>query len=208
MMADKFIKGPFEPDDNLHAVPAAVEEEFMLLMSLALDDMLDGEEERQFQEYRITYPALADEWQRWRELDSELQSTPSALPPAGFVEMFELALLYRERRRRLLWGVGIGVVVVLLWLGVMAGAMSLGAFVMFGQSAWLTELMRSIAQLSATMNNGLLIATNALASVFGTEQARMFILIYTTTAALMLTGWVFLLRRTTRLGEATLTVHS
>jgi len=208
MMADKFIKGPFEPDDNLHTVPAAVEAEFMLLMSLALDNMLDREEARQFQQHLAAYPALADEWRRWQELDSELQSTPSALPPAGFVELFEMALLYRERRRRLLWGVGIGVVVTLLWLGVMVGAMSLGAFVMFGQSAWLTELVRNAAQLSATMNNGLVIVTNALASVFSTEQARMFILFYTVAAALMLTGWVFLLRRTTRLGEATRAVHS
>ena len=208
MMANKLFKAPFEPDNTPHAVPAAVEEEFMLLMSLALDEMLDAEESEQFYDYLTTYPSLADEWLSWQELDMELQSTPSVLPPDNFVEMFELGLLQQERRRRLWWGVGLGSLVALLWLGVMAGTMSLGAFVMFGQSAWLTEFVRNVAQMGASMNSSVVIALNAVASVFSTDQAQAFMLIYVAAAALMLTGWVFLLRRTTRFGEATQPIHS
>ncbi len=206
MLADKFIKQPFEPDEEPGAAaPPAVEEEFMLLMSLALDDLLDADERTRFQAYQDAYPGLAVEWRSWRALDGELRATPSVLPPADFVIMFESALLQRERRRRLWWGAGFALAVILLGVVLTAGVMSLGAFVMFTQPAWLTELVRGAAQLSALVNGGAVAILDALASLLGTEQARAFMTIYLFAAAALLAGWVLLLRRTTRFEVASRT---
>jgi len=199
MMADKFIKQPFEPDEEPGAgAPPAVEEEFILLMSLALDDLLDAEERARFQAYQAAYPGLAAQWRSWQVLDAELRATPSALPPAGFVTAFEVALLQRERRRRLWWGAGFALAIVLLSVVLTAGVASLGAFVMFAQPAWLTELVRIAAQTSALVNGGVVAVLDALGSLVGTEQARAFMMVYLFAAAALLAGWVLLLRRTTR----------
>jgi anti-sigma factor RsiW len=206
MMADKFIKEPFEPDEKPGpAAPPAVEEEFVLLMSLALDDLLDADERARFQAYQAAYPGLAAEWRSWQALDAELRATPSALPPAGFVSAFEAALLQRERRRRLWWGAGFALAIVLLSVVLIAGVAFLGAFVMFTQPAWLTELARMAAQTGALVNGGIVAVLDALGSLAGTEQARAFVMVYLFAAAALLAGWVFLLRRTTRFDIASRT---
>ena len=207
MMADKFIKQPFEPGENpdAHAAPPEVEEEFMLLMSLALDDLLDADERARFQAYQDAYPGLAAEWRSWQTLDAKLQATPSALPPADFVLSFEAALLQRERRRRLWWGMGFALAIIFLSALVTAGMASLGAFVMFTQPGWVTEAARVAAQAGVLVNGGLVAILNALSSLAGTEQARAFMMVYLFAAAALLAGWVFLLRRTTRFETASRT---
>jgi len=206
MMADKFIKQPFDPDEEPGgAAPPEVEEEFMLLMSLALDDLLDADERTRFQAYRDAYPGLAAAWRSWRALDSELRATPSAMPSANFVTAFEAALLQRERRRRLWWGAGFALGVILLSFMLTVGVSSLGAFVMFTQPAWLTELVRIAAQAGALVNGGVVAVRDTLASLAGTEQARVFMMVYLFAAAALLAGWVFLLRRTTRFAVASRT---
>ena len=43
--------------------PPHVQEEFSLLMSMALDELLDSSEHAEFDSYLATYPTLAREWQ-------------------------------------------------------------------------------------------------------------------------------------------------
>ncbi len=182
--------------------PEAAEAEFFLLMSLALDDMLDAAERARFQEYLVTYPTLTEQWESWQELDETFTATPSALPPLGFAADVELRILQRERQRRLLWGFGLGVVVLALWVGLMAGAVSFGAFVMFNQADWLAQLVHLIARSTATVGNWWAATTNTVSALLSTDQARLFVAGYVLTATAMLMGWITLLRRSTRIDEA------
>ncbi len=65
---------------------SAAESEFFLLMSLALDGMLDAEEEERFHRYIATDSSLADEWQVWQGLNARFDDEPSIAPPASFVD--------------------------------------------------------------------------------------------------------------------------
>jgi anti-sigma factor RsiW len=177
-------------------------------MSLALDDLLDADDAQRFHGYLSAYPTLAEQWRSWQELDQTFQATPAALPPVSFAADVELRLLQRDRQRRLLWGFSLGVVVLALWVGLMAGAVSFGAFVMFNQAEWLSQLVHWGAQSAATVSNWRLATANALNALLSTGQARLFVVGYGLTAVAMLIGWVFFLRRSTRIEDAPASVFT
>lgn len=197
MLDNRLTFGPYE------APPAHVEEEFGLLMSLALDDLLDDEEQATFDDYLARYPVLADDWAQWQQLDTQLFAMPAAPPPSDFLERFEVRLVQQERRRRLWWGTGFAAVVVLLSLGIVLGTVSFGAYVVLRQPQWLSELVHLLAYYSAAAATGVDALRNALAAVAGSEQARTFGLVYAVATAGLIGAWVLVLRRTTRMVQPT-----
>lgn len=193
MLDKRLAFGPYETP------PAHIEEEFGLLMSLALDGLLDAEEQAAFDDYLARYPVLADDWAQWQQLDTELIAMPSAQPPNDFLERFEVRLVQQERRRRLWWGTGFAAVVVLLSLGIVLGTVSFGAFVVLRQPDWLSEFVHLLAYYSAAAAASVDSLSGALATVARSDQARTFGLLYAATTAALIGGWVLLLRRTTRI---------
>lgn len=178
--------------------PDRVQEEFSLLMSLALDNLLANDEQETFDRYLASYPTLADEWLDWQALDVQLQSAPAVAPPGDFLMKFETKLAQRERRRNLWWGFAFGAVAVTLWLFVMIGVASLGAFVLLGQPEWLTQLVHNLAYVSANVSSWITTTTAAVNAVAATSEARTFGLVYVTLSAALVTGWIYFLRHSTR----------
>ena len=183
-------------------VDAAGAEDFMLLMSLALDGLLDGAEEQRFQRCLAEQPQLAAQWQSWQALDSALHAAPAAIPPQDFVAAVELRLELAERRRRLWLGMAIGLTTVVLWGTVLVAAASAGAFVLVNQASWLSDLVRMLAYGSAAISSWIDSILRSLGAVLGTPQARSFVLLYVVATAGILAGWLHLLRRSTRVPEA------
>ncbi len=177
---------------------AKVEEKFSLLMSMALDDLLDSDEQAEFDSYLATYPALANEWQDWQMLDIELKAAPVVQPPADFMFNFEMRLLHHERQRRLWWGMAFGGIAVVLWVAVLVGVASLGAFLLFGQPAWLTQAVHSLAYVSANVGAWVTAVGSAFGSVVGTQQAAGLAMIYILVSTAMVASWIYFLRHSTR----------
>lgn len=186
---------------SLDTPPADVQNEFVLFMSMALDNLLEGAEKERFHRHLQTYPVLAQQWRTWQDLDQQLHSAPAMSPPPDFVQNVELRLLQQERRRRLWWGGLVGLAILLLWFFVMAIALSLGAYVAFNQTGWLTTLVRVFAFLSAAVTNWLQTAGSVLGTLLGTQQALSFGIAYGIVAIALLTLWVTFLRRSTRSAE-------
>lgn len=184
------------------APPSHIQEEFGLLMSMALDELLDSSEQAEFDFYLATYPTLAREWQDWQAMDMQLKSTPAVEPPADFLFNFEMRLVQLERRRKLWWGMAFGGMAVVLWVAIMVGVASLGAFVLLGQPAWLTQAVHSLAQISTDTGVWVTAAASALTSVIGTQQALTLGAIYMLVSAAMVVSWVYFLRHSTRLVDA------
>jgi anti-sigma factor RsiW len=178
--------------------PAEIEEEFCLLMSMALDELLDSDEQADFDSYLATYPTLAEEWQDWQALDIQLSSTPSVAPPTEFMLNFEVRLLQHERRRRLWWGMAFGSMAVVLWVAVLVGVASLGAFVLFGQPAWLTQAVHSLAYVSASFGTWVTAVGTAFGSVMSTQQAASLAMVYMLMSIAMVASWIYFLRHSTR----------
>lgn len=179
--------------------PQQVQEEFSLLMSMALDNLLDEEEQATFDVFLSSYPTLAEEWQDWQALDAQLQATPSVAPPPDFLLGFDARLLQHERRRRLWWGFAFGAVTVSLWLTVLAGVATLGVYVLLSQPAWLTQLVHSVAFFYANVTHSLASIGATLNAIAGTSEARTFGLAYLLVSASMVATWIAFLRRSTRI---------
>ena len=122
MEAKKFTQG----SGGRHLPTPEQEEEFMLLMSLSLDNLADAGEAAQFEDYLTRYPTFATQWQGWQRLHQQFVAIPHAEPPVGFVDRFEVRLIQQERRRRLWLGVLIGSLTFLLWAGVVVGGRMAG----------------------------------------------------------------------------------
>lgn len=182
-------------------VEPSVVEDFMLLMSLALDGLLDDAEDQRFQRHLAQYPEFAVQWQTWQALDGDLHAAPAALPPVDFVANVELRIQQAERRRRLWLGVGVGIGTVLLWGTVLITVASAGAFVVLNQSGWLGDLIRVLAYSSAAISSWFASLLRSVDVVLGAPQVRSFGLTYVLVAVSILAGWFHLLRRSTRVLE-------
>jgi anti-sigma factor RsiW len=178
------------------------EEEFSLLMSLALDELLDEQEQEAFERYLARYSQLATQWQDWQALHRHITALPHAMPAPDFVGRFEVQLAQQERRRRLRQGFWIGFVTLLLWLGMVGGVLVVGAYLFVNQSALLASVVQNLTYFWAGMAawlDSLATAANAFAA---TPQALGLGIGYLVLTLAMLSGWVVYLRRSTQLFEA------
>lgn len=177
------------------------EEEFMLLMSLSLDGLVDAEEGARFEEYVTTYPTLAAQWQNWQRLHHQFVALPHAEPPVDFVERFEVRLIQQERRRRLWLGMAIGSVALLLWIGVMAGLFSMGAYLFINQGSWISALIQNLTYTWANLMQWVKTGWETFGSFAGTPQAKAIGAAYLFMAVALLGGWLTLLRRSLQIQE-------
>ena len=171
------------------------EEEFMLLMSLSLDDLLDEAEAARFDQYLTDFPTLALHWQSWQRLHHGFVAMPPVEPPAGFVDRFETRLLQHERRRRLWFGMVVGGVTLLLWIGVIVGLFSMGAYLFVNQGSWLSALIQNLTYAWVTLGQWLKTGWETLGLFAATPQAKAVAVGYLLLAAALLGGWLTFLRR-------------
>lgn len=176
-------------------------EEFLLLMSMALDELLDDEETTRFQQYQTRYPALLDEWQAWQQLDQQMTAMPHVIPEPNFVDRFEVRLVQQERRQRLWQGLWIGMISLLLWTIATTGIISIGTYLFVNQSTWMGDMVRSVTVFFASMGAWLSSLSIAFNSFVATPQAMSLGIGYLVLTMAMLAGWFIYLRRSTQLIE-------
>jgi anti-sigma factor RsiW len=180
---------------------AEQEEEFMLLMSLSLDNLADAAERARFESYLVNYPLFATQWQSWQRMHQQFVALPHAEPPADFVERFEVRLLQQERRRRLWLGAAIGSVTLLLWVGVMVSLFSMGAYLFVNQGVWLSDLIQNLTYAWVNLVQWIKTGGETFAIFAATPQAKAIGAGYLLMAGTLLVGWLTLLRRSVELQE-------
>lgn len=173
-------------------------EEFLLLMSLALDDLLDEAEQQQFVRYQEQHPALAVEWQDWQGMHQRMNAMPHAMPSPNFVDRFELRLIQQERRRRLWQGMWIGIVTFCLWFTATAGLVSVGTYLFVNQSSFVSTIVQNVTLFFASIATWLESLALALNTFATTPQAMGLGAGYLVLTMSMLVGWFFYLRRSTQ----------
>lgn len=190
------------PQPNPQPTPEA-QEEFLLLMSLRLDNLLDSAEEQQFQEMVRAYPVCARAWARWQRVHQQLVDEPSVAPPVNFAQSVEACLLQQERRGRLWQGLLIGLLVVVMWCAVVTIALGLGAYILFNQSNLLGDLIRNLAFVSSLVAQWVATVQRAFNSFAATPQATALAIGYVALAVIALSAWIRFLRGATEVVEVT-----
>jgi hypothetical protein len=95
----------------------------------------------------------------------------------------------------------VGVLFVLLWGGMLMGTVALGLMLVMNQPVWMSNLIHNLAYLNATLQQGITLGWNSFNSFLATPQAQGLGIAYLVLAMALLTLWVRILRRTTRIDE-------
>ncbi len=177
------------------AAPPEAMEEFALLMSLALDGLLDAEEQRRFDALLDRYPALAEAWNEWRAIDVQLANLPRAIPASGFVDRFEQRLAAQDARQQR-WVIGLSLTATLVTMAVvMVALVSTGAAAFSAQGVWLGEQLHNLAYSLVLVDRWLNTLVTTALVMLGTPQARIVGLAYTVVVMAMIFIWAQLVRR-------------
>jgi anti-sigma factor RsiW len=177
------------------------EAEFSLLMSLALDHLLDQEEKRRFQQYLQNFPICHREWRTWQQVHQRLQSAPAAEPPADFVQKLEARLLQQARRRQLWQGALLGGLVIVLWGGLFFTVAGFSVYLLINQAAWSGELIHRLVYFISAINQWGGTLRRALETFMATPQAAGVGIGYLTVAIVLLSWWIRFLQRTTHVQQ-------
>jgi len=169
--------------------------DFDLMMSMALDGMLDEDESAQFYADIEYYPLLAEKWATWQELDEKLMAEPSVMPPPNFVQNFEARLSQEQQRHKFWFGIGIAAITVLLWASIIVGTLSAGAFIAVNQGGWINDQIHSIAYLLHGFTTWVQAAGNTFNIMVASPQMWGIALAYTALMGGILVYWSRLLRR-------------
>jgi anti-sigma factor RsiW len=80
------------------------DEEMSLLMSLALDDMLEDEDRQQLEQHVQACPACRAEWEAMQAVSALFDDSPMVGPPLGFAVRVERKLAEKDKKRRQTFG--------------------------------------------------------------------------------------------------------
>lgn len=168
-----------------------------VLMSMALDGMLDQQERQRLDALVAADPAVAEMWRQWQRVDAAFVETPRMLPVAGFANRFEARLETRLAKERTRQRVIMGIVATVVWMTVLAAAGVLLWFLLMNQG----QLMGAFARETAYYGRAVAIGVGALqstaAATFSAPQSVAIAVAYALATGALLYVWLRFLRRTT-----------
>lgn len=127
-----------EADMNNH-------DEYGMLMSLALDNLLDRGEQAQLDAHLADCSRCQAQWNLWQSLDTALHAAPLTAPSPAFVQNFGLRLAAQDRRRQMRLGILLGALTLVMWLIGVAGVALVIGGLLYNQVGWFTESLHWLA---------------------------------------------------------------
>jgi predicted anti-sigma-YlaC factor YlaD len=108
-------------------------EQITMLMSLALDGMLDRDGHYRMEQHLTTCPACQAEWAAMQKVATLLEAEPMIGPPLGFAIRVERRLEEKSRQQRRAFG---GVAVVASWLSLAGLTVAAVVLLLGGIATW------------------------------------------------------------------------
>lgn len=170
-------------------------EEWLMLMSLALDGALNPEEQAQFAAELARNPFLAAEWAQWQAMDRHLDTLPAVSPPHGFAGRFDVRLDAHVARVKLWTTVVIASAAAAILIGVIALCAVYGGAILAGYGSYLSALWVNSTSSLITANSWYNTASTTAEVLVNTPQARAIMIGYLAAALAAGAGWLFWLRR-------------
>jgi len=172
-------------------------EELDWLMSMALDDALDGPDAERMELLLSQEPQYLERWAAWQAVDSVFHELPMAIPAPDFAQNFARKLEIRERQRRLRTGVIFGTAAVALWISALTGLAIMGALVWSNQNLLVGGLIQDMAYWwsAAGQLGRALLSTGA--ALWSAPQTRALFVCYVALVIAILSAWFMFLRHST-----------
>lgn len=172
--------------------------EYLMLISLELDGMLDSDEKKRLDGHLEQCSACRAQWQLWQALDNRLRETPMPVPAPGFAQSVAQRLALQERRRNLQIGVILTVFTVVVWSLGLVGVCALAGTLIYTNLERLTEtglFLSEVWAVAGVVGQSLwevLVELTATSTALGVASTYLVIVI----AALAV--WCVIIQRTTQ----------
>ncbi len=172
--------------------------EYLMLISLELDGMLNAEEKGQLDRHLDLCSLCSGQRQLWQAIDRRLAETPMPEPAPGFSLSVMDRIARQERLRNLRIGVLLAVLTVLVWSLALAGASMLASALVYANldhlaaTAQLLGEMRAVAEVVGQSLWGVAMESTTTTTTVGIASAYMVVVV----AALA--GWCIFIQRTTQ----------
>jgi len=174
-------------------------DEVVLLMSLALDGLVSGQEEAELHAHVADCPACASTWSLLQTVHERFVAAPVAVPVAGFTARFELRRLQQSRRRRLWMGSLVAILSLALWGSILVGGVMLGSYLLNNPSGALPQVVYDLTYYWASFSVGLQGLWRGLTVAMTTSNLPWYLMGYSVLTLAALTAWTGFLRRSLRL---------
>jgi anti-sigma factor RsiW len=165
------------------------------LMSLALDGELSPEEEARLNELLTADVDVCEQWQVWQAMDGLLACAGHVAPSADFVARLDEQLVLQERRRHLRTGAVFALAALELWGSMVAGLVTVAAFVWDNQVTWAGSMVRNLTYWLATLGRLAETLMTGGQSLLAVPQTQWMLGGYVVGALAILLTWVVFLRR-------------
>lgn len=178
------------------ASPAADHSDYLMLISLALDEMLEPEEKQRLDRHLDRCDTCRSQWILWQVIDQRLRVAPMPAPSPEFVYQVAERVRQQERQRTLRVGLLLAVLTVFVWSIGLAGMGLVAASLVYTNLAWFTE-MRQFLTSTWTMGSvvghslwGVLIGLPTTPKLLGAATTCAYFLV----SVLALASWSIFLR--------------
>lgn len=169
--------------------------DYLMLISLALDEMLEPHEQQQLDRHLDQCDSCRQQWTLWQVIDQHLRATPAPQLSPAFAQRVGTRMRQQEQRRHLRVGLLLTTLTVLVWLLGLAGVGLLAAFLIYANLGWFAQTLQFLTFAWTAVS----IVGRSLWDVFlgllETPTALGAATLYFVLSILALTGWFRFLQR-------------
>ncbi|MYH61650.1 MAG: hypothetical protein F4148_07765 [Caldilineaceae bacterium SB0675_bin_29] len=172
--------------------------EYLTLISLALDGMLDSDEQKRLDGHLEQCRGCRGQWILWQAIDERLRAAPVPMPAPGFSRSVAQRLARQERLRNLRIGVMLTVFTLLVWsLGLVGVCVMAGGIVYanLGRLEETGQFLNEVWAVAGVVGQSLwevIVEITATSTALGVASTYLFVVV----AALAV--WCIVIQRTTQ----------
>ncbi len=169
--------------------------DYLMLISLKLDEMLDAEEKQRLDRHLERCNTCRLQWSLWQVIDQKLRAAPVPEPSPAFSHLVAKRLARQERRRNIQVGLLLTVLSVFVWSLGLAGIGLLAGFLVYNNLGGFTEIGQFLTDawaVAGVVGHSLwevLIELTATPTTLGAATAYLFI------SLVALAVWFLLIQR-------------
>ncbi len=175
--------------------PTVVHGEYLMLVSLALDGMIEAGEQRRLDSHLQHCSECRVQWELWQLLDRKLHAEPVPQPAPEFSQRVVGELIRQERRRNMQIGIFLTVLTILAWALALVGAGVLAAALVYTNLGSFEAAGRFLAEawaVSGVVSHSLWgVATELTAAPTALGVASVYLVITT----VVLGAWCLIIQR-------------